>query len=74
MFEFARLQLRMAPERIHFLKFILEGYDHLAMQSTVDVRQGLVELRFPVMSEGEVRALLEQLTPSLGTAPVLEVT
>ena len=74
MIEFTRLRLRMAPGRIHFLKFILEGYDHLAMQSTIDVRQGLVELRYPAMLEGEVKALLEQLTPSLGVPPALDVT
>ena len=72
MLEFARLQLRMAPERIHFLKFILEGYDHLGMQSTIDARQGLVELRFPAVLGAEVEALVEQLIPSLGVAPPLD--
>ena len=67
--EFSRLQLRMAPERIHFLKFILEGYDNLAMQSTIDARQGLVELRYPLALEEEVLALVEALSPSLGVAP-----
>ncbi len=58
----------MAPGRIHYLKFILEGYDNLAMQSTVDVREGLVELRYPPEVEAEVKALLDSLSPSLGVA------
>ena len=68
MVEFARLPLRMAPDRIHFLKFILEGYDNLAMQSTLDAKQGLVELRYPVSQEEEVLALVEQLSPALGVS------
>ena len=55
----------MAPERIHFLKFILEGYDNLAMQSTIDAGQGLVEIRYPVLLKDEVLALVDALTPSL---------
>lgn len=66
MTEFARLQIQMAPERIHFLKFILEGYDNMAMQSTVDARQGLVELRYPLHFEEEVVALVDSLSPALG--------
>ncbi|MFC1513228.1 DUF4911 domain-containing protein [Thermodesulfobacteriota bacterium] len=69
MTEFARLPLRMAPDRIHFLKFILEGYDNLAMQSTVDARQGLVELRYPLALEKEVLALVDSLSPALGEPP-----
>ena len=66
MTEFAKLQLRMAPSRIHFLKFILEGYDNMAMQSTLDARQGLVELRYPVVFEDEIVDLVDSLSPALG--------
>ena len=59
-------RLRIAPERIHFLKFILEGYDHLAIQSTVDNRLGLVELRYTPECEAEVLQLLDDLKPGLG--------
>ncbi|MDH4321671.1 MAG: DUF4911 domain-containing protein [Desulfobulbaceae bacterium] len=58
----------MAPERIHYLRFILEGYDNLAMQSTVDVRQGLVELRYTPEVEEEVLSLLGSLSPALGVS------
>ena len=58
----------MTPGRIHFLKFILEGYDNLAMQSTLDVRQGLVELRYPSTAEKEVLALVDNLSPALGVS------
>ncbi|MDH5299067.1 MAG: DUF4911 domain-containing protein, partial [Desulfobulbaceae bacterium] len=63
MTEFARLQLRIAPERIHFLKFILEGYDGLAVQSTVDARRGVVEIRYPLSRKVELDLLLASLVP-----------
>jgi len=69
MFDFARLPLRMAPERIHFLKFILEGYDNLAVLSTVDARLGKVEIRYPAMREAELVALLESLSSDIGISP-----
>lgn len=65
MFEFGRLRLQMAPDRIHFLKFILEGYDHMAFQSTINAQQGLVEIRYAASFHEEVLALVEYLAPSL---------
>lgn len=55
------LQLWIRPERIHYLKFILEGYEGLAIQSTVDPGKGLVELRYPPERDSDVRALLDDL-------------
>lgn len=51
------LYLRIAPERFHYLKFILEGYDNLAVISSHDIRQGIVRLRYISSS----RTLLMQL-------------
>ncbi len=59
----------MAPERIHFLKFILEGYDGLAMQSTVDLKDGIVLLRFPPEMADDVAALLNDIAPAIGLDP-----
>ncbi len=39
------LYLRLNRERIAHLKFILEGYDGLALLSTIDAQQGLVKIR-----------------------------
>lgn len=37
--------LRIRPEKIGWLRFIVEGYDGLAMVSTISVPQGLVRLQ-----------------------------
>lgn len=59
------MQVRIAPGRIHFLKFILEGYDGLAVLSTVDRQQGLVELKYPGELQVDLDGLLESLAPGL---------
>lgn len=58
-------QLRIAPNRIHFLKFILEGYDGLAVLSTIDRKIGLVEVHYPATREKEVVELLQALRPDI---------
>lgn len=58
-------QIRIAPDRIHFLKFILEGYDGLAVLSTLDKYDGIVELRYPPGLEEDLNALLLDLGPSI---------
>lgn len=59
------LYLRIAPCRIHFLRFILEGYDGLAILSTVDVRGGLVLIRYPDTNAPVLFALLSDLAEGL---------
>lgn len=61
----SQLILRIASERIHFLKFILEGYDGLALLSTVDAKSGMVAIKYPPMVQGELLALLDSLSPAL---------
>ena len=59
------LQLEISPDRIHFLKFILEGYDSLAIMSTVDARQGLVEIRYPPEVKKDLTDLLTEITSDI---------
>jgi len=59
------LRMEVAHDRIHFLKFILEGYDGLAILSTVDSRQGLVEIRYPHEIESELKKLLYNIGPQI---------
>ena len=61
----ASQQIRIPPERIHFLKFILEGYDNLAVLSTVERKEGLVEIRYPSEQEEEIKQLLASLMQAL---------
>ena len=59
------LRLRISPERIHFLKFILEGYDGLALLSTENSGQGLVEIRYPPEIESDLKELLQSIEPQI---------
>jgi len=65
MFDSSILYLRIAPDRFHYLKFILEGYDNLAILSSFDNRQGVVMLRFTPSTTRDVLQLLTAISPSL---------
>lgn len=58
--------LRIRPDRFHYLKFILEGYDNLAILSAQDCRAGLVVVRYPPAMAGDFYALLSAIAASLG--------
>jgi hypothetical protein len=62
---FKELYLGIAPGRFHFLKFILEGYDGLAVLSSVDGKIGTVRLRYPAESELLFFELLSAVAPGL---------
>lgn len=61
----ANLRIRIDPEQIYFLKFIFEGYDNLTIMSTVDQREGVVELKYPVELEEDVRGVLRSMSVRL---------
>jgi hypothetical protein len=63
--EINKLFLRINSAKIHFLKSILEGYEGLAMMSTIDVKQGLVSVRYSEKAQKDVVLLLEDLSPIL---------
>lgn len=50
--------LRVRPERIALFRFLLEGYDGLAVLSTMDVKDGLVRLIVPESRYTELWRLL----------------
>lgn len=60
------LEANIRTDRIHFFKFILEGYDGLAVLSTLDEKAGRVRLTFPAEAQSEVRALLQDLAGQIG--------
>jgi hypothetical protein len=43
----SEVYLRISPNKFHFLKFILEGYDNLAILSSFQGSDGIVVIRFP---------------------------
>jgi hypothetical protein len=61
----AQVFLRIRPDRIHFLKFILEGYDGLGLLTTLDANQGVMVLYSPPRALDELFALLADLAPAL---------
>ena len=58
-------RLEISPDRIHFLKFILEGYDGFAILSTIDPRQGIVEIKYPPEIKKDLTDLLRNIAPQL---------
>ena len=60
-----KLYLRISSSRIAYLRFILEGYDGLAMLSTIDAGHGIVLIRYPHFSEKDIFDLLSDLAPQL---------
>lgn len=52
------LHLRIAPARIGLLRFLLEGYDGLAVLSTDDGKSGCVRLRVPQSRYAELMHVL----------------
>ena len=53
------------PEQIALFRFILEGYDGLAMLSTMNQEQGLVRILVPESRVMELWHLLDSLSPEL---------
>ncbi len=62
---FRRLYLRIRSGQIAYLKFILEGYDGLAVLSTMDADSGLVRLLYHASRTRELFSLLRELSPEL---------
>ncbi len=60
--------LRIRPDKIALFHFLLEGYDGLAVLSTMDAKQGLVRLIVPEDCYNELWQLLfaicEELCPT----------
>jgi hypothetical protein len=57
--------LRIRPDRISLFRFLLEGYDGLAVLSTLDARQGLVRLIVPASRYAELWGLLAAICGEL---------
>jgi hypothetical protein len=57
--------LLIRPEKIHWLRFILEGYDGLAVLSTLAVDRGLVRIQTLDCNVAATMRLLEALAGQL---------
>lgn len=65
--ELQSVYLRIAHERYHFLKFILEGYDGLCLLSTVPGVKGCVCVRYPENYGKTLFALLGNISRTIST-------
>lgn len=65
MTKFGTLLLRISPQRIGFIKFILEGYDGMALVSTLDPKSGSIIVRYPLSFHEELSAIIVDLSPLL---------
>lgn len=59
------LIIRLKSQKIAFLKFILEGYDHLAILEVIDPREGLVKIYFYKKEKSLIEEILEDLKEEL---------
>ena len=57
--------LTIAKDRFHFLKFILEGYDGLALLSSVSGYGSVVRIRYPSQMRSDLFALLSAISPQI---------
>jgi len=50
--------LHINPSKIAFLKFLLEGYDHLASLTILDPKKGIIKISFHPLNEEFVNEIL----------------
>jgi hypothetical protein len=59
------IYLRISPGKFHYLKFILEGYDNLAILSSFQGSVGIVVIRYPREMARDLFSLLGDLADYL---------
>jgi hypothetical protein len=67
-----RTYLRVERKQIAYLKFILEGYDGLAVMSTVDRAAGVIMLDIGPGCEADVDLILQDLRREIRIEPLRE--
>ncbi len=60
-----RQYYRVERQSISFIRFILEGYDNLAVLTTLDRQKGMVMLSISPGCEAEINNLIEELKANL---------
>lgn len=58
------------PVQIHYLRFILEAYEGIAVLSTIDRKMGLVQINAAPGCEPDVHSILSQEGDFLRLRPV----
>ena len=65
------LYLLISPGKFHFLKFILEGYDNLAILSNFQGVDGVVVLRYPEEMAGDLFGLLGDIADYISKSNIV---
>uniref|UniRef100_A0A7V4JPN6 DUF4911 domain-containing protein n=1 Tax=Thermodesulfobacterium geofontis TaxID=1295609 RepID=A0A7V4JPN6_9BACT len=55
------LLIKLDPQKLAYLKFILEGYDHLVILSVLDSKKGLAKIHFFEKEKFLIKEILEDL-------------
>ncbi len=58
--------VRMDPDRVFFLKFILEGYDNLFITTTLNCKDGVVLIRAVSGTGSELEVILDSISEEIG--------
>lgn len=56
------IPLQISPERIGYLKFILEGYDGMALVTTKNAKKGIVIIRYPSFFHDDLLSIIEDVS------------
>jgi hypothetical protein len=64
-FRFKTFFFIVRRDKISLFRFLLEGYDGLAILTTIDVNKGLVRILVPESREVELWQLLSAISPEL---------
>lgn len=59
----ATLPLRIDPRRIGYFKFILEGYDGMALVTTINAKEGTIIIRYPSFFHDDLLSIIDDVTP-----------
>lgn len=59
------LIVKLNPKKLAYLKFILEGYDHLAILTVLDAKEGLAKIHFFESNKFLIKEILEDLKNKL---------
>ena len=61
----SKLLLRVLPAQIAMFRFLLEGYDNLALFSVLDSRIGLLKLFYSPHQEKDVQTALDAISKNV---------
>ena len=56
---------RVDPREIHFVRFIMEACDGVAVVSTIDVKTGLISVSVPPGREAEAEEIMDSLSRTI---------